>query len=132
DAIFGDMPADTDDHLFDFFQAAFIDQYAPYRRLAHNLGAGRTEAQDVAGFGDNDFLADNGGLLDQCSVPVQLPVGAVNGNEVFWLHQRHYEFQFLFARMTAHMHRRLTSIGVIDVGPPAIKMVHHAPDCALI
>src|SRR5437016_7826977 len=126
------MPAVTDDHLFNFLEAAFIDQDTPYRRLACNLGARRTEAQDVARFGYDDFFADNGRLLDQFRVSVKLPVRAVNGNEIFGLCERHYQFQFLFARMTAHMHWRLTPIGVIDFCPPAIKMVHHAPDCALV
>src|SRR5215471_21543964 len=34
--------------------------------------------------------------------------------------------------MPADMNRRLASVGVIQVGTPPVKMVHHAADCALV
>ena len=126
------MAAVADDHFFDFFETAFVDQHPTNRRLARNFRACWIEAQDIARLDDYDLLADDGSLFHKFGVTVKLAIGSVNGDEIFGLHQCHDQLQFFFAGMTAHMHRRLASVGVIDLRAPAIEMIHHPADRAFV
>ena len=126
------MTAVADDHFFNFLETTFINQHAPHRRLTCDLRTCRTEAQDISGFGDDDFFADDGSFLHEFRVTVKLPIGPMNWNKIFGLHQCHHQLQFLFAGMPAYMHRRLASIGVIHFGAPAIEMIHHPADGAFV
>src|SRR5205085_11883876 len=88
DAIFGDVAAVTDDHFLNLFETAFIDQDASYRRFAGDFRAGWSEADDVSGCRDDHFLLNDRCLYHELRVPVELTVGAVNGNEILRLHER--------------------------------------------
>ena len=52
----------------------------------------------------------------------------MNRNEVLWFDKRGDKFQFLFAAVSAHMHRGLAAIGVVDLCAPPIEVVHHPAD----
>src|SRR6516164_4354012 len=85
DAIFRDMATVADDHFFDLFQTAFIDQHSSDLRLSDNLRAAWAKAKDVAGLGDNHPVLNDGSLFYNLRMPVQLPVRTMNRNKVFRL-----------------------------------------------
>src|SRR6516164_714337 len=132
DAIFRDMAAVADDHFFDLFETAFIDQHSSDLRLSDNLRAGGAKAKDVARLRNDDSVLNDGGLFDNLGMSVQLPIRSVDRDEVFRLHERHHQFQLFLARMSADVYGWLASVGVVNLRAPPIKVIHHAANGALV
>jgi len=65
-------------------------------------------------------------------VQLQLPVLAVNGNEVFRLHQIDNKLKFLLASVSAYVDGRRRSVFVDYVRLAAEQMVNHAVDRLLV
>src|SRR5262249_20781121 len=121
-----------DDDFFHFLQTSFVDQHTPDRRFADNFRPSRAEAHDVTRFRHDDSFADYAGLLDDFRMTMQLPVRAVNRNEVSRLHKGRHQLQFLFARVSTHVYRRLASVRIIDFRVPPVEMVHHPADGSFV
>src|SRR5262245_12129118 len=126
------MPAVANDDFLYFFQTALIDEHAAYRSLADNFRSVRPESHNVAGFGHDDTVSDDSSHFHDLRMPVQLPVRSVNWNEVTRLHQGGDQLQFFFTGMAADVHGRLPAVGVIELRAAAIKVIHHASNCALV
>ena len=65
-------------------------------------------------------------------MPLHLPIGSMDRNEILRFHQRHDERQFFFARVTADVYGRLRAVRVINDSFAPIKVIHHASDSALV
>ena len=63
---------------------------------------------------------------------MELPIRAMNRNEVSRFDQSHDQLQLFFAGMAAHMDGRLTAVRIIDLRAPAVEVIHHAADRALV
>src|SRR5262245_46740838 len=56
----------------------------------------------------------------------------MNWNKVPRLDERRDNLEFLFTRVPAHMDWRLTSVGVINLRTPPVKVIHHPADSTLV
>src|SRR5437764_39476 len=80
------------------------------------------------------FLFRSGAMQGTRQVGMQpeLPIFAMDRNQVTRLHQVHNQLQFFLAGMAAHMYGRRRSIFVNHIGLPPEEVVNHAVDGLLI
>ena len=70
--------------------------------------------------------------LGEFGMQLQLPVLAVDRNEVFRFDQVNDQFQFFLAGVAAHVYRRRGSVFVDDVCLAPEQVINHAIDRLLI
>src|SRR5579862_5355792 len=124
-AVFGKMPAIANHHFFDFFQGTGIHQHATggNRIAAERAILGKFNA--LAVFRKKDFAADHAQLVGQRSMPEQMPVLPVDGNEILRLDQLKKQLLLFLAGVTGDMNNS-GGIVVIDQRPAAEHVVQHA------
>ena len=107
-------------------------QTRPTSNSARLSRAQLVEFQDVAAL-DHHHLADrtvHGAR--QLGVQLQLPVFAVDGDEILRFNQVDDQLQLFLAGVPADVYRRLRTVVVNDMRVAAEEVVHHAIDGFLI
>ena len=108
------MPAVADHHLFDFFERAGIHQHASGRDgLAPMRAAIGRKFHRMAAFQQENLAADCAQLFSQRRMAEQLPVFAVNRDEIFRPHQLQQDFHFFLAGVAGDVDRRGAAAFVI-------------------
>ena len=131
EAVFGQMPAvANDDVLHHFVDGAGIDAHAADRDLLAFARAVADRLPASRPFPARRFLRDprSRRCWASAGVPGQLPVFAVNRNEVARAHQVQHQLQLFGAAVAGNVHRRIH--GAVDHVRAALgEVIDHADKC---
>ena len=122
-----------DNEIFDYVSPrAGINAYPADVDATGFARAEFIELQNITAFDEHHISHRTMHRRRQLGVQLQLPVLAVNGNEVFRLHQINNQLQLFLARVSAHMHWRRRTILVDHVRFAAEQVINHPVDRLLI
>src|SRR5208337_3970630 len=133
DAVLAEVPAVANDEVFDHVaHGVGIDADAADSNATRLARAQFVELQYVAALDHHYF--PNGAVhgARHLGVQLELPVLAVDGNEVLRLYQVDDELQLLLTGVSTDVHRRRRPIVVDDVRIAAEEMVNHAENRLLV
>src|SRR6267142_1514732 len=125
DPVFGKMFSIPDYDVFDFFERTGIHADAS---CSHGIAPERAvfrEFNRLAVFDEQNFSGHHAQLMREGGVAEKMPKLAVDGNEIFRLHQLQQEFLFFLARVTGNVDNS-RGIIVINQRAPPEHMVQHA------
>src|SRR3989442_9613901 len=113
--------------LLDLLEGAGIDQNAARGKRLPAISALSGKFNWLPIFDEQDFSRHNAKLMRQGCVAKQMPVFAMNGNEVARANELENKLLFLLAGMAGSVNDPAT-IFVIDQGAAAEHVVAHAED----
>src|SRR6266850_7770842 len=125
DPVFGKMFSIADHDVFDFFERTGIHADASCgHRIAPERAVFR-EFNRLAVFDEENFSGHHAQLMCESGVAEKMPKLAVNGNEIFRLHQLQQEFLFFLARVPGNVD---DSRGIIVINQRAAPehVIQHA------
>src|SRR5882672_10966439 len=125
DAVFGKMFSIADYDVFDFFKRTGIHAHAACGHWIAPERAVFCEFNLLAVFDKQNFSGHHAQLMRESGVAEKMPKLAVNGNEIFRLHELQQEFLFFLARVTGNVD---DSRGIIVINQRAAPehVVQHA------
>src|SRR5712692_226550 len=130
-AVFGEMLAVADDDILDLFERTGIHAHAPSRDGIAPLCAIVGELDALAIFEKQDFFRDSSELVGERRVAEQMPVFAMNGNEILRLDELQDQFLLFLAGVAGNVNRS-AGIVVVDERPAPEHVVKHPENRFLI
>ena len=127
DAVFGKMFAVANDDFFDFLKRAGINENPA---SGNGIAAKRRifcEFDILPVFNEQDFATDDAQLMRKRGVTEKMAKFAVDGNEIFRLHELKDEFLFFLAGVSGNVNDA-GGIVVVDESAAAEHVVKHAED----
>src|SRR6266566_8248414 len=127
DAVFGEMLPVANDELLDLFERAGIDQNAARRKRLPAISPLSGKFNWLPIFDEQDFSRHYAKLMRQGCVTKQMPVFAMNGDEVARANELENKLLFFLAGVAGNVNDA-AAIFVIDQGAAAEHVVQHAED----
>src|ERR1700674_468115 len=127
--VFAEMAAVFDNNVFDHVSAgAGIDTDAAHIDAAGLAGAELIDFENVSSFDQHHFANRSSHGAGQLGVQLELPVFAVDGDEIFRPYEVDDELQFFLAAVSADVNRRVRAVVIDDECFASEQVVHHAVD----
>src|ERR1700674_4913875 len=127
--VFAEMAAVFDNNVFDHVGArAGIDADAAHIDASGLAGPEFVDFKNVSSFDQHHFANRSSHRAGQLGMQLELPIFAVDGDEIFRPYQVDDELQFFLAAVSADVDRRGRAVVVDDEGFAPEQVVHHAVD----